>query len=96
MRLTESGLRISGAGNAYADAVPALMREPTSTPPLARAFLALADDGTAPEQRSPARTCAAAIAALVLALAVPLGWAVDHPVAGVVAKSMQLDDEPGA
>jgi hypothetical protein len=69
------------------------MREPTSSLPLARAFLALADGGPEPARRSPARSVAAALAAAVLALAVPLGWIAEHQLPVLGAKSALLDDE---
>jgi hypothetical protein len=69
------------------------MREPTSTTPLARAFLALADDRPAPTRRSLSRSAAAALAAVVLALAVPLGWLADHPVAVLSSKAALIDGE---
>jgi hypothetical protein len=49
---------------------------PSSHPPLARAYLALADDPAPPAaQRSLPRAVLALIAAVVLALAVPQAWA---------------------
>jgi hypothetical protein len=47
---------------------------PRVVPPVAGAFLALADDGGWPEQRTPARVATALAAALLLACAAPLGW----------------------
>jgi hypothetical protein len=74
------------------------MLEPTSSatcPPLARAFLALAD--TAPEagRRSLPRAVVAALAAGALALSVPLAWLADQPVAvlGTKAYPNLLDEE---
>jgi hypothetical protein len=77
------------------------MPEPTplsACPPLARAFLALAGDGPEADQRSLPRAVVAALAAVVLALAVPLGWIAENPVAvlGTKAHPGLLDDEaPG-
>ena len=49
---------------------------PTSHPPLARAYLALADDPAPPvAQRSASRATVALIATLVLAFAAPQAWA---------------------
>lgn len=74
------------------------MHDPTSTQALARAFLALGDDGAEPAQRSLAAVLAAAAAAVVLALAAPLGLLADHPVAVLGSKSQvaMLDDEVSA
>ena len=44
------------------------------SPPLAHAFLALADDDAFVDQRSRPRVLAAAVAAVVLALGAPLGF----------------------
>jgi hypothetical protein len=73
---------------------------PDQTPPpaLAHAFLALADDGAEATQRSLPRAFAAAVAAVTLALGVPLGWLADHPVPVLASKAHAglLDDEtPG-
>ena len=49
---------------------------PTSHPPLARAYLALADDPAPPvAQRSASRAAVALIATRVLAFAAPQAWA---------------------
>jgi hypothetical protein len=65
------------------------------SPPLAHAFLALADDDL-PEQRTLPRVVTAALAAVVLALGAPAGFLVvdpsDHPVATLASK-VSLDDE---
>jgi hypothetical protein len=68
------------------------MAAPPSSPPLARAFLALSDDGSPPEPRSPRRAAVAALTALALAVAVPLGWLAEHPVAVLSSKSVLIDD----
>jgi hypothetical protein len=72
------------------------MRPATSTP-LARAFLALADDGAEVEQRTLPRMLAAATASVVLAFGVPLGWYVakpsEKPVAALSSKSALAPDE---
>jgi hypothetical protein len=47
---------------------------PSAHPPLARAYLALADDPAPAVQGSLPRAALALIAALVLALAAPLAW----------------------
>jgi hypothetical protein len=54
-----------------------------------------ADDGAQPAQRSLPVAVAAALAAVTLALGVPLGWVAQHPVAVLGSKShvMLLDDE---
>jgi hypothetical protein len=67
----------------------------TSPPPLAHAFLALADDGDPPPRRSLPVAIVAALAAVTLALGVPLGWLADHPSAVLASKShvALLDDE---
>jgi hypothetical protein len=71
---------------------------PATSPQLARAFLALADDGSAPDQRTLPRVVAAAAAAVLLALGGPLGWyaikpAGEHPVATLSSKTALSDDE---
>jgi hypothetical protein len=69
------------------------------TPALADAFLALADDGEPPAQRSLARALAAAIAAGVLACAAPLAWTGPPrakpvmPKAALTSKLSVADDE---
>jgi hypothetical protein len=64
--------------------------------PLAHAFLALADDDAAADQRTVPRMLTAAVAAVVLAIGAPLGFLVvnpgDHPVATLSSK-VSLDDE---
>jgi hypothetical protein len=69
-----------------------------SAPPLAHAFLALADDGAEPRRRSLPLAVVAALAAVTLALGAPLAWLADHPVAAVGAKGAAalLDDEAPA
>src|SRR5262245_14304002 len=52
---------------------------PLMSPPLAHAFLALADDDAHVDQRSRPRIFAAALAAVVLALGAPLGYLSLHP-----------------
>jgi hypothetical protein len=71
------------------------MLDPTSSQPLAHAFLTLADDGSKPAPRSLPVAVAAAVAAVTLALAVPLGWLAEHPIAVLGSKShvSLLDDE---
>jgi hypothetical protein len=63
------------------------------SPPLAHAFLALADDAL-PDQRTRPRIVTAALAACLLAVGTPLGFLVvkDHPVAALNSK-VWLDDE---
>ncbi len=66
--------------------------------PLAHAFLALADDDSAPDQRTLPRVFTAALAAVVLALAAPAGFFAarpsEHPVAALSSKfSLAPDDE---
>jgi hypothetical protein len=67
-------------------------------PPLACAFLALVDDGAEPDQRSLPRAVVAALAAVALALAVPLGWFAQNPAAvlGPKVHIAVLDDEAPA
>jgi hypothetical protein len=70
------------------------------TPPLALAFLALADDDSAPDQRTRPRVFTAALAAVVLALAAPAGFFLarpsEHPVATLSSKvGLAPDDEAG-
>jgi hypothetical protein len=67
------------------------------TPPLAHAFLALADDSTDADQRTLPRVLAAGAAAVVLAVGAPLGFLVvnanDHPIGPLSSKfSLSLDD----
>ena len=70
-----------------------------ATPALADAFLALADDGEPPTQRSPARALVAAIAAGVLACAAPLAWTAPArgkpavPTVALTSKLTAADDE---
>jgi hypothetical protein len=67
---------------------------PTTSTPLARAFLALADDGAEAEQRTLPRVVAAAAATAVLAIGVPLGWYVsEKPVGALSAKSALAQDD---
>lgn len=70
---------------------------PTTSIPLADAFLALSDDGSAPEQRTVPRIVAATAAAVVLAVGVPLGWYLtpreSHPVATLSSKFALTDNE---
>jgi hypothetical protein len=70
------------------------------TPPLAHAFLALADDDSTPDQRTLPRVFSAALATVVLALAAPAGFFLarpsEHPVATLSSKvSFAPDDEAG-
>jgi len=67
-------------------------------PPLAHAFLALADDHDAVDQRTVPRWFAAAAAAVVLAIGAPLGFLVvnpsDHAIGPLSSKfSITFDDE---
>jgi hypothetical protein len=72
---------------------------PTPMPePLALAFLALADDDSAPQQRTLPRAVTAAVVAVMLALAAPTGFFLarpsEHPVATLSSKfSLPHDDE---
>ena len=68
------------------------------SPPLAHAFLALADDDAAVDQRTRPRVLVAALAAVVLAFGTPLGYVSlrqsDHPVGALSSKlSFGSDDE---
>ena len=67
------------------------------SPPLAEAFLALADDDAFVDQRTRPRVLASAAAAVVLALGAPLGVLslrpADHPVAALSSKSSLGQDE---
>jgi hypothetical protein len=60
---------------------------------LAHAFLSLTDDGTEPSARSPRLAAAAVLAALALALGMPLGWLAGHPVAALGSKVALFDDD---
>jgi hypothetical protein len=66
------------------------------SPPLAHAFLALADDDAAADQRTIPRMLTAAVAAVVLAIGAPLGYLAvkpaDQPIATLASK-VSLDDE---
>jgi len=67
-------------------------------PPLAHAFLALADDHEPVGQRTVPRLFAATAAAVVLAVGAPLGFLVvnpsDHAIGPLSSKfSLTLDDE---
>ena len=55
-------------------------------PPLAYAFLALADDDTLPDQRTLPRVLVAAVAAVLLAAGLPLAVSMQHPVAALSSK----------
>jgi hypothetical protein len=82
-------------GNVRGDA--ALSRA-TMSPPLAAAFLSLADDDAFVDQRTRPRIFAAAVAAVALALGAPLGFAAmhrsEHPVAALGSKfSLSSDEE---
>jgi hypothetical protein len=67
---------------------------PTTSTPLAYAFLALADDRAETRQRTLPRALAAATAALVLAVGVPLGWyAAEKPVGALSAKAALAQDD---
>jgi hypothetical protein len=50
------------------------MISPAPTPPLAHAFLALADDGEPADQRSLTRALVAAVATVLLICATPPAW----------------------
>ncbi len=67
------------------------------SPPLAHAFLALADDHAETDQRTLPRAFVAAAAAVVLAIGAPLGFLVvspsDHPVVTLSAKSALTQDD---
>jgi hypothetical protein len=70
------------------------------SPPLALAFLALADDDSAPDQRTLPRVVTAAVAAVALAIAAPTGFFLarpsEHPLAALSSKvSLAPDDEAG-
>jgi hypothetical protein len=70
----------------------------TGCPPLAHAFLALADDDGDAGRRTLPRRVAAAGASVVLALGGPLGWLAvkpsQQPVAALASKfSLSADDE---
>ena len=61
-------------------------------PPLAHAFLALADDDTLPVQRTLPRVLVAAIAAWALAFGLPLALSTQHPVAVLSPKTAIVDE----
>jgi hypothetical protein len=62
------------------------------SPPLAHAFLALADDDSLPAQRTLPRVLLAAVAAVVLAVGLPLAVSMQHPVAALSSKVSIADD----
>jgi len=70
---------------------------PTTSLPLADAFLALSDDGAVADQRTAPRVVAAALATVALAVGVPLGWYLTpraaHPVAALSSKVAPADGE---
>jgi hypothetical protein len=77
------------------------------SPPLAHAFLALADDDAFVDQRSRPRVLAAAVAAAALALGGPLSYVAlprpdassplrSHPVAALSSKFSLSPDEEGS
>jgi hypothetical protein len=69
---------------------------PTTSIPLADAFLALSDDGAPDGQRTLPRALAATAAAAALALGLPLGWHVTpkaHPVAALSSKTSLAPDD---
>jgi hypothetical protein len=61
-------------------------------PPLAHAFLALADDDSLPDQRTLPRVLVAALAAWTLAFGLPLAMSMEHPVAVLSAKTAIVDE----
>ena len=61
-------------------------------PPLAHAFLALADDERLPSQRTLPRVVVAAIAAWVLAVGLPLAVSMQHPLAVLSSKTSIVDE----
>jgi hypothetical protein len=61
-------------------------------PPLAHAFLALADDDSLPDQRTLPRVLVAAIAAWVLAFGLPLAMSMEQPVAVLSSKTAIVDE----
>ena len=65
------------------------------SPPLAHAFLALADDDALPDQRTLPRVVTAALAAVLLAVGTPLGFLVVKRPSGRRAElqGRALDDE---
>ena len=75
------------------------MREPTYAP-VARAFLALADEPEPPRTPSPARTLCALALAVALAIAAPLAWVagerLDQPAATASKKALPGDDDEAA
>ena len=62
------------------------------SPPLAHAFLALADDDTLPEQRTLPCVAIAALAAVVLAFGLPVAVSKQHPVAALSSKVSIVDE----
>jgi hypothetical protein len=69
---------------------------PATSIPLADAFLALSDDHGAADQRTLPRAVTATVAAVVLALGLPLGWHVTpkaHPVAALSSKTALAPDD---
>ena len=70
------------------------------SPPLAHAFLALADDDAWADQRTRPRVLAATVAAVVLALGAPLSFLAlhpsEHPVAALSSKFSLAHDEDGS
>jgi hypothetical protein len=70
---------------------------PATSIPLADAFLALTDDGSEPQQRTLPRMVVATVAAVVLAIGVPLGWYLtpreSHPVATLSSKTALADSD---
>lgn len=92
--MTESGLWYRRAGNKGGTVAPC-----SPTLPIAGAFLALADDGAAPDQHSVPRAIAALLATVVLASCAPLLWvaAAGHqrsePPAATLTSKVSLADE---
>ena len=76
-------------GNTAATPTPPLR---AMVPPLAHAFLALADYDSLPDQRTLPRVLVAAIAAWVLALGLPLAMSMQHPVAVLSSKTSIVDE----
>jgi hypothetical protein len=70
---------------------------PATSIPLADAFLALSDDDGGPaDQRTLPRAVTATVAAVALALGLPLGWHVTpkaHPVAALSSKTALAPDD---
>lgn len=85
----KGGLWSGASGELPRDAAPPVA---PMSPPLAHAFLTLADDDSLPDQRTFPRVLVAALAAFVLAIGLPLTVSMQHLVAALSSKVTIVDE----